>query len=234
MKLLQFYHNSLRAILAGVKEAQQNPPTIAFTKDDGTTVKLKARVPIMIIMGDQLSQDTLCGRAKANSGGAGRVHRSCMCSFISVDDPLHECEDVDVELIGELTTKALADTEDFHRAIDDKPRILNKEVAKNKSSRAMKYLRSQKKIMKQILSRPYTSHAVKNAFDGICFGAWLSGVYDATFDDFMHGTEAGLMKYIGESIFEGLQPKEKKAYESSARKLFDAGRSSIRNDYPRM
>eukprot|EP00980_Cylindrotheca_fusiformis_P005080 scaffold1076_cov81-Cylindrotheca_fusiformis.AAC.4 len=231
---LQFYHNCLGAILAEVKEAQQNPPTIQFNREDGTLAKLKARVPLMIIMGDQLSQDTLCARAKANAGGAGRVHRSCMCSYLSVDDPMQECVEVNVDLIGQLTSMALASTEDLQRVVDEEPSIHNKERAMREDSREMKFLLNQRKVMKQILSRPYTTHAINNAFDGMCFGAWTSGVYDATFDDFMHGTEAGLIKYIGESVFGGLQPKERSVYETVVRKLLLSGRSSVRYDYPRM
>ncbi|KAG9297037.1 hypothetical protein G9A89_000426, partial [Geosiphon pyriformis] len=56
------------------------------SKTDGTTKHLKAHLPLMIILGNQLSQDTLCCRRKANAGGAGRVHRSWMCSYLSTDD----------------------------------------------------------------------------------------------------------------------------------------------------
>jgi hypothetical protein len=88
-------------------------------------------------------------------------------------------------------------------------------------------------MYKRILNRPYTSHAVKNAFEGMDFGTWSGGVYDATFDDFMHGAELGLLTYIGTSIFGGLQPKESELLESKIRPLLTAIRSSVRSDYPR-
>jgi hypothetical protein len=72
---LQFYHDCMSYLLDGLREAQKNPPTVAVKLNHGTeTVQRKAFLPLMIVMGDQLSQDTLCGRLKSNSGGAGRVH----------------------------------------------------------------------------------------------------------------------------------------------------------------
>ncbi|KAG9292169.1 hypothetical protein G9A89_000600 [Geosiphon pyriformis] len=68
---LQFYHDCMTYLL----EAQKNPPTVAVKLNHGgKTVQWKAFLPLMIMMGDQLSQDTLCGWLKSNSGGAGRVH----------------------------------------------------------------------------------------------------------------------------------------------------------------
>jgi hypothetical protein len=88
-------------------------------------------------------------------------------------------------------------------------------------------------MLTRILNRPYTSHAVKNAFDDIDFGSWSGGVYDATYDDFMHATESGLLTYIGTAIYGGLQPKECEFLESNIRPLLTATRSSVRSHYPR-
>ena len=61
----------------------------------------------------------------------------------------------------------------------------------------------------QILSYPFTQHAVRNAFDEVDFGSWSSGIYTATFDDFMHSTESGLFEYIADLVFDGLTKTEK-------------------------
>jgi len=105
-KQVQTYHDVLAVLLEGLIQAQKDPPMVTIKKD-GKVMKLRARLPVMIVMGDQKSQDTLCGRRQANSGGAGRVHRSCMCSYINVDDPDHICVDVSSDTIKHLTNGAL-------------------------------------------------------------------------------------------------------------------------------
>ena len=89
-------------LLDGLREAQKNPPTVAVKLNHvgGRKVQRKAFLPLMIVMGDQLSQDTLCGRLKSNSGGAGRVHRSCMCSYLHIDNPFHHCKKVDATTLN--------------------------------------------------------------------------------------------------------------------------------------
>ena len=114
---LQFYHQCLGVILNGLKLAQQAPPILRIkNKIDGTTQLLKAHLPLMIILGDQLSQDTLCCRRKANAGGAGRVHRSCMCSYLSTDDHDIICEPVPMDLIQHMiqfSNRSLREMEDI-------------------------------------------------------------------------------------------------------------------------
>lgn len=93
---LQFYHNCLSEILAELKAAQHDPPIVRIKQPDGSVRELRARLPIVVVMGDQLSQDTLCARLKVNAGGACRIHRSCMCSYLSVDDPSMSCLSVKI------------------------------------------------------------------------------------------------------------------------------------------
>jgi hypothetical protein len=69
---LQFYHQCLGRILTGLKDAQQLKPLVKVTQPAGFTSYFRAHLPLMIILGDQLSNDHLCCRRKANSGGAGR------------------------------------------------------------------------------------------------------------------------------------------------------------------
>jgi hypothetical protein len=229
---LQFYHHTLGDVLMDLKKAQTNPPTVQLVID-GHTVSRKARLPLMLILGDQLSQDTLTARCKSNSGGAGRVHRACMCSYLTVDDPDHNCVNVCSETLGQMTTLATMSDNDHCNIIDEEVSIVNKESAKRYNSKEMKYLRKRRDMFKRVLNRPYTSHAVNNAFEGMDFGSWSGGVYDATFDDFMHGAELGLITYIGIAIFGGLKPKECESLESKIRPMLTSIRSSVRREYPR-
>jgi hypothetical protein len=59
------------------------------------------------------------------------VHRSCMCSYLTVDDHLHKCETVDQSLLQCMNDKkALLSQQDFLDAIDREASIINKDNAK--------------------------------------------------------------------------------------------------------
>ena len=51
-------------------------------------------------MGDQKSQDKLCGRKNMNTGGAGRIHRGCMCSFHEASNSKKECKPVTAKTVS--------------------------------------------------------------------------------------------------------------------------------------
>ena len=228
--LLQFYHDCLSFLLDGLKDAQKSPPTLTVQLRNGCIVKRKALLPLMVVMGDQLSQDTLCGRLKSNAGGAGRVHRSCMCSYLNIDDPYHQCKSVNIEILNMLTTKALITDKD----IESKVRVHCALSSETKEGRTTKtYLHRQRTMYRSILRNPYTSHPIINAFKDIDFGSWKAGIHDATFDDFMHSVEGGMVSYITETVYDGLTKKEKESVEELTRPILADQRCSVISHYPR-
>ena len=221
---LQFYHDCLFYLLDGLREAQKHPPIVAIKLATGITVLRRALLPLMVVMGDQLSQDTLCGRLKSNAGGAGRVHRSCMCSYLNVDDPYHECKKVEISTLQLLSTYATISEEDMDSKISSNPTCFGN----TKNARATKaYLQKQRAMFQSILRHPFTTHPIKNAFAGIDFGSWSAGIHDATFDDFMHSVEAGMIAYITETVYDGLTKKEKETVEELTRSMLDDQRCSV-------
>jgi Plavaka transposase len=226
---LQFYHNCLSYLLDGLRAAQKNPPTV-IVKNGSDLVERRALLPLMVVMGDQLSQDTLCGRLKSNSGGAGRVHRNCMCSYLNVDDPYHTCKKVDSATLHLLTKNATITEQDISVKIRSNP-IFSSTVKHARTTR--NFLLKQRNMFRTILRHPFTAHPVKNAFDGINFGSWPGGIHDATFDDFMHSVEAGMVSYITETVYDGLTKKEKETVEELTRPLLDDQRCSVNSNYPR-
>ena len=224
---LQFYHDCMSYILGGLREAQTNPPIVTVKLNgSGQLVHRRAFLPLMVVMGDQLSQDTLCGRLKSNSGGAGRVHRSCMCSYLHVDNPFHCCQKVNLTTLTMLTSYAMTPDDDIASKINF--------IHSSKDSRAAKsFLLKQRTMFRSILRYPFTTHAIKNAFDGIDFGSWSAGIHDATCDDFMHSVEAGMISYITESVYDGLTKKEKESIEELTRPMLDNQRCSVISNYPR-
>jgi len=208
-----------------------NPPTVSVKlHNHGDTVQRRALLPLMVVMGDQLSQDTLCGRLKSNSGGAGRVHRSCMCSYLHIDDPFHKCKKVNIATLKLLMSHATTSDEDIASKIASKIST----ISSQKDIRAAKtFLQRKRTMFRSILRHPFTTHPIKNAFDGIHFGSWSAGIHDAAFDDFMHSVEAGMISYITETVYDGLTKKEKEIVEEFTRPLLDDQRCSVTSNYPR-
>jgi len=159
-KQLQLYHDFLAVLLEDLIFAQRNPPLVTVERN-GVQIELIVRLPVMIVMGDQKSQDTLCGRKHANSGGAGRVHRSCMCSYISVDDATYQCVDVCAQTVKSLVESVLTSNDQFVQIAtqySNSGNIKEKKVIEN-------YLKRQQQMNSLILQYPFTQHAIRSAFD---------------------------------------------------------------------
>jgi hypothetical protein len=82
-KTLQAFHACLEVLLCDLLALQRSPPLVEFTFR-GTKVRKRLLLPVAFIIGDQQSQDKHCGRKPINAGGAGRIHRRCMCSSMAV------------------------------------------------------------------------------------------------------------------------------------------------------
>ena len=227
---LQFYHDCLSFLLDGLKEAQKDPPTLTVHLKNGHIQHRRALLPLMVVMGDQLSQDTLCGRLKSNAGGAGRVHRSCMCSYLNIDDPYHQCKRVNIDLLDFLTTHALITDDDIDLTVRAHC-TLSPEAKEGRTTKT--FLQRQRTMYRSILRNPFTTHPIKNAFEEINFGSWQSGIHDATFDDFMHSVEGGMVSYISETVYDGLTKKEKETVEELTRPILAEQRCSVVAHYPR-
>ena len=228
--LLQFYHDCLSYLLEGLKQAQMNPPIVTVQFPNEPAKRLRALMPLMVVMGDQLSQDTLCGCLKSNSGGAGRVHRSCMCSYLNIDDPYHQCKKVNLDTLRLLNTRALITDDEIESKICFHSQTALNLTKEGRMSKA--FLQKQRAMFRSILRYPFTTHPITNAFDGVNFGSWGAGICDATCDDFMHSVEGGMVSYITETVYDGLTKKEKETCEELTRPILDNQRCSVISHYP--
>jgi hypothetical protein len=217
---LQHYHNCLEAILLELKCAQANHPKVRIKRPGGVVLELRVRLPIVVIIGDQLSQDTLCARLKVNAGGASRVHRSCMCSYLSVDDPSLTCTSVSKQTLEEMTSLALLSDEQISAITDG-------------SKAEDDFFKKLRQMNQRFLAKPYGTYPIRNAFEGADFGGWTEGVYEATFDDFMHSSELGVIKTLNEVVFQGLTKSESLEVEYLMQAFLGGVRSSVRSTYPR-
>ena len=170
-------------------------------------------------MGNQLSQDTLCARLKVNSGGASRIHRSCMCSYLSVDDPNLTCMSVSKHTLVQMNQLALSSDTQISSIIDSSKTELN-------------FFQKMRQMNQRFLAKPYGTSPIVNAFHDADFGGWTEGIYEATFDDFMHSTESGVIKTLNEVIFQGLTKTECTEVEYLMQNFLKGVRSSVRSTYP--
>jgi hypothetical protein len=58
----------MQILLAGLANLQENPPEITFLLD-GRFITKKVHLPIMMVMGDQKSQNIIVGQKASNQGG---------------------------------------------------------------------------------------------------------------------------------------------------------------------
>lgn len=207
---LQVFHRCLSVLLADLVTLQKEPPTVKFILD-GVEVKKRLILPVAFVMGDQLSQDKQCGRRAVNAGGAGRIHRRCMCSCLHAactDSLCQPVRKVDIENIVSL-------------ALECKSLFLEPEQKRRA------------KFAKEVLEKCYSMYAIENAWSTICFGTNEGGIYSATLDDPMHYCDSGSFKYLAEVAFLSMQKVESGKMENFIQGRFRGNRSSVREDLPK-
>jgi hypothetical protein len=118
MQSLIFYHKCLAALSEELKTLQYDPPTVKIVIN-GKEKEQTARLPIMLVLGDQQSQDIICCQMKSNKDGAGRVHRNYFCSYLSADDPTCECIGLNYSFVHDLVEKAVKPDEQLEKYIHE-------------------------------------------------------------------------------------------------------------------
>jgi hypothetical protein len=230
---LQKYHDFLAEILADVKVLQADPPIVELNLG-GIKKRVKLLLEVSFVMGDQKSQDKLCARKNSNNGGAGRIHRGCMCSFPHGSNASNKCQPVSKDILDQLRDIAFEgkDDSDEMKAIHTKyPRRVKSDRDNRKI--ATKFIQRRARLAKDILGRTYTMHAIDNAFDNISFGSNRNKIHSATLDDILHYCNGGMFLYMGQVGYLGMQEKEREQVESIVLSQLRGTRSSVRSEYPR-
>jgi hypothetical protein len=89
-KKMQVYHDFLAVLLQEVKYAATNKPVMMINLG-GLRQKGRLHIHVSVVMGNQKSQDFLCGRKSIKSRNAGRVHCSCMTSGLQASNMVASC-----------------------------------------------------------------------------------------------------------------------------------------------
>ena len=160
------YHDCLAVILTELEGLQADPPIVELNLG-GMKKRVKLILQVSFVMGDQKSQDTLCGRKKSNGGGAARVHRGCMCSSLHGSDSSMKCQPVSKPILDRLRDVSFEDEVDSvsMKAVDTKlPTNVRGNVEKKKQALAM--------------TRPDHSHIVvcdqRDRHGNIKTGTWFA------------------------------------------------------------
>jgi len=237
---IQSYHYCLSVLLEDLVELQKHPPTLEVNLG-GIRKVVSVRLPVAFVIGDQLSQDALCGKRPSSTIGTPRIHRSCMCSHLhcTVNGKANHlkhvgCKPIPIKAVQQLTLAVtclpqLIDNEkhglDTNEATREQPREieLHKAVMKRRAQLATK-----------ILNSTLGLYEIDNAFNPVCFGSNESGIHTATMNDIMHFNEGGLFLNLAQVAYGILPPKRRQEnLETTIARIFSSNHSSVRSDYPR-
>jgi hypothetical protein len=105
-KKLQLYHDFLVVLLQEVEYAATNKPVMMINLG-GVWQKRRLHIHVSVVMGNQKSQDYICGRKSINSRNARRVHCSCMTSGLQPSNMVASCCLAIPDVISQLNKIAM-------------------------------------------------------------------------------------------------------------------------------
>jgi len=236
---LEHFHLCLSKILDELIELQRNPPELVFSIG-GITYTKRLLLPVAFVMGDQMSQDKLCGRKAINAGGAGRIHRGCMCSQLHASSPRGGiCQRVNKENLLALTSLSrMTESEMKDIVRNDIPTppastlVKEKQRIQKKQLELLAHHQRRTKFARTTLEKVYSMYPIKNAWNDVCFGSNDNGIYRATLDDPMHYCDSGSFSYLTQVAFLSMTTKERQEMEDIIKQYFKDKRSSVRDDFP--
>jgi hypothetical protein len=236
---LEHFHLCLSKILDELIELQRNPPELVFSIG-GITYTKRLLLPVAFVMGDQMSQDKLCGRKAINAGGAGRIHRGCMCSQLHASSPRGGiCQRVNKENLLALTSLSrMTESEMKDIVRHDIPTppastlVKEQQRIQKKQLELLAHHQRRTKFARTTLEKVYSMYPIKNAWNDVCFGSNDNGIYRATLDDPMHYCDSGSFSYLTQVAFLSMTTKERQEMEDIIKQYFKDKRSSVRDDFP--
>jgi hypothetical protein len=200
----------------------------------GMKKKVKIILEVTFVMGDQKSQDTLCGRKKSYGGGTARIHRRCMCSSMHASDSSAKCKLVSEPILDRLRDISFEDQPSSaatEHADEKLPPDIRGNVQKRKD--AMLFIKRRSRLAREILGRTHTMHAIRNAFDNVRFGSNQNGMHFAALDDAPHFCNSGFFLCMGKAAYLRMQGKEREDFESLMLAQLRGVWCSVRGDHPR-
>jgi hypothetical protein len=98
--------------------------------------------------------------------------------------------------------------------------------------KALGFLNRRVKLARSIIGRTYSMHPLRNAFNGVPFGAKKHGILVATTEDHLHACESGMMLNLAEVAYGGLTQAESKVFEQIIQSKVTTCQSSVLSELP--
>jgi hypothetical protein len=242
------YHRCLSVLLEPIKMLQKEASELLFRRG-AETAPFRIICPIATVLGDNLSNNKLCGKSSNSSPSAVRMSRCCLTAFDDADQVPHVCTPVDGSMIHTLCMDAmgcchgydpingapgLQDTGDpLSPNLPEWEKHLATLLPPDKNlSIALRKVREN--VALTLLHDVYGSHCFDNAFDGMDFGA-DSDIHQCTMADLMHSVDEGIFKYVIDCILGSFGQKLCKELNNLVEKMFaekGCNRSGERPNYP--
>ena len=190
------YHTCLKVILQPLVDFQKNPTPMLVRLG----INIRMVIPIVRIgpiMGDGLSNDTICGRVKSYQN-CPRLSPSCYCSFTEAGNVKHCCMPVRQIHFERLSCAALGCP-----VGSLKRERWNTYVTNEGTGPRGKYTSSRKRrmnISREILHHALGQHMVDNAFHQVMMVNKYSGVYGSVPSDLLHAVESGIGKNVSDAF----------------------------------
>jgi hypothetical protein len=206
------YHRCMEVILKSLVEAQRDGVFVQLCLGDYLkTVRL--HIPVAFVINDAKSADMLCGRYGGYS--KGRISRSCLTTFEDCSDTTGLCRYVVKSDVSSLQSIALDCCEEDKGSAG----AIEHTDAERFKARAELHL--------------IKTHVVRNAFDVVCFGGDLRGIYGCSPTDLMHAFNEGVLKYCMQNLFSKFVPTRKARIDDLVDSVVKNQRSSVRSQFPR-
>jgi hypothetical protein len=201
---------------------------------------MKVICPVVSILGDNLSQNLLCGKLENKHSSSCRMSRACLTFNCDTDNLPHVCQSFPVHLELQLTRAALGVsygcfTPSFTSSnLEDWKQFQPPGGFNRPDVIALRKFRE--KIADSLLKSVLGSHCILNAFHGVDFGI-ANSIVPATSADIMHSFESGILKLVLSILLDPLGQADTNAIDGAVEETFGScgpNRSGQFSRYPRV
>ena len=228
------HHECMRIILEELKIIQKEIPIFKIRRGDEIMEK-RVYMPVILMEGDNLSQDLQEGRVSNKTKSSVRMTRRCLTTYEDSIKSPHSCRIISKTILRKLCLGALGC--DHHNPRNTNwLEFLNIQKTINEKNMYEKALSLRKRICDDVLHKVYGSHSIDNAYHDIDFGITINGIHTATATDILHTMDSGITPAYTKILIGMLTDSQKTLIDSYVQELFCEGknRSSQRQEFPRV
>ena len=245
------YHHCLKVALEPLIALQKARPFMRFRRGK-EVCNLRIICPIGTVVGDNQSQDRLCGKVDNKKQTSMRMGRCCLTTNLQSDNVPHRCDRISFSIVDRLCNAALGCFHGFSSnlaaqqyelqpaavqpaaSVSSVPLSLNLDLwyrhvqTTNSTNESLgkllpKMRQLRESLCDNILWSVTGSHAIDNAFADLDFGP-DSDIFIATQADILHTVEAGLAPVAFQAAIGPLSNTVKAKIDEAIESLFGSGR----------